>query len=125
MSEVLIDPLFYGYALYVLVSRFESITNSTKDYPQYDFWRLLDLDMREDMNFYIVFMIIFILWIFGKSWKHRQELRRDKSVARSLEKIAGVLENMDKKLDDLPVNVRLELEKKDEKPKSKNLKLNL
>ena len=116
VSEILINPLFYGYVLYVLVNRFESITNYTKDYPQYNFWELLDLDMRADMDFYMVLVIIFTLWMFGRAWKHRQERRREKFIEKNLGEISGEMRKVNKKLDDSLANVRRELEKEDDEP---------
>lgn len=122
VSEILINPLFYGYTLYVLVNRLESIDNYTKDYPQYNFWQLLDLDMRTDMDFYIVFIIIFTLWMLGRVWKHRQELQRQKSIEKNLGEISDELRDMNTKLGDLPTNVRRKLEKEDDEPKSEHFK---
>lgn len=93
LVSIIIDPLFYGYAIYSIINKFESIADFTKHYPRYDFWRVLDADVIRDAGFYVVFLFIFLIWLFSKSWKANQETRRDKS----LEKILGILNNTGKK----------------------------
>lgn len=88
-SEIFIDPIFYGYLLYTLVQRLQSIANYAKSYPKYNFMQLLDLDMRTDMQYYIVLFIIFALWMFWKAWKHRQQIRFEKSINEKLDKLLG------------------------------------
>lgn len=90
-SEVLIDPLFFGYIIFALFNRIEFIIGYTKIYPQYSFWQILNLDMENDMNFYAWFLVIFFLWTAGKAWKHRQEVRRDRKIENVLVAIAKKL----------------------------------
>ena len=94
-SEMLIDPMFYGYALYTLVRRLQSIAEYTKTYPQYSFTQLLNLDMETDMQYYIVFFVIFVLWMFWKSWKHRQEKSFQKNLNDKLDKLINMMEKKD------------------------------
>ena len=108
-SETLIDPMFYGYALYTLVRRLQSIAEYTKTYPQYSFMQLLNLDMETDMQYYIVFLIIFALWMFWRARKHNSEMRFRRDMSTKLD-------DMNAKLDKL-TNI---MEKKDDKPKSEH-----
>jgi len=134
-SEIIVDPLFYVYALYSLVNRFESFNAYAETYPQYNFWELLNLDMEADMNFYLIFMIIFFAWIMWKSWRRQQEVRYQKELAKrfdsiekalielpnsiasgiekSQEAIVDSLNKINNKLDDLPNEIQLEMEKKE------------
>jgi hypothetical protein len=85
--EVLADPLFYGYALVVVVDRLQSISEYTKQYPQYTFFQLLDKDMNTDTIFYFTFYIIFMLWMLGKIWKHTQDVKNNRIITKSLKNI--------------------------------------
>lgn len=85
-TEILIDPIFFGFVLVLLSSRLESIINYTKTNPQ-NFWTVLNYDMNNDFTFYIWFIVIFTIWEIGKAWKHRQEARRDKDIINSLDRI--------------------------------------
>ena len=113
-SEILIDPIFYGYALIALVDRLQSINEYAKQYPQYGFWRILDIDMRTDFSFYMVFMILFTLWMFSKVWKHNQDVKDKRVMTKSLANIASILKKMNKKLDKLPGNDKKDSGKKGE-----------
>lgn len=49
------DPLFYGYALVVVVDRLQSLREYAKQYPQYDYIQILEADMNADTTFYVIF----------------------------------------------------------------------
>ena len=96
VSEILIDPLFFGYVVFVLFNRLESLIAYTKANPKYSFWQILNLDMENDMNLYAWFILIFFVWMVGKGWAHRQQVRNQRQIAKILEAIAkkvGVDEN--------------------------------
>jgi len=98
LSQIYIDPLFYGYALYSLVTRIQSLGDYAKTHPQYSLWQLLDLDTRNDMSFYIVFTIIFILWMAWKSWKYGEEVRYKKALLNKLESIEKAQKTLPNKI---------------------------
>ena len=106
LYEVFADPLFYGYALVVVVDRMQSIGEYTKQYPQYSFFQILEFDMNTDTTFYLIFLIVFTLWMFGKAWKHKQDSRNHKEITKSLESISEVLLKMNTRLDSMPHNIR-------------------
>ena len=108
-SEMLIDPIFYGYALYTLVRRLQSIAGYTETYPQYSFMDLLNLDMEADMQYYIVFLMIFVLWMLWRTRKHNSEMRFRKDMVTKLG-------DMNVKLDKL-TNI---MEKEDDETKSEH-----
>jgi hypothetical protein len=95
VSEVVIDPVFYGYVLFTLVQRLQSIADYSKTYPQYKFMQLLNLDMNTDTKYYIVLLIIFSLWMFWRAWKHRQEKRFQKNINDKLDKLVNMMEKKD------------------------------
>jgi hypothetical protein len=87
LSEVVISPLFWGYSIFALVTRIQSISDYAKVHPQYSFWQLLDLDMNADMSFYLIFIAVFIAWMSWRTWKHNQEVRYKKKLLKKLEDI--------------------------------------
>ena len=75
----------------VLVNRIESISQYTKQNPQHTFYQILEYDMNTDIEFYLIFFIIFTLWMFYKTGKLVQEKRNYKTIIKSLENIEGKL----------------------------------
>jgi hypothetical protein len=84
---VLIDPVFYGYALVTLLQRLQAIQEYAQVYPQYSFGQLLDLDMTTHMQYYIALGIIFLLWMAWKVQRHAQEVRFERNVTAKLDKL--------------------------------------
>jgi len=68
--------------------------------------------MTMDINFYLVFGIIFTIWMFGKTWKHNQDVKEKRILNKNLEKMTRILKNIDNKLGN-KINV------KDEERKNK------
>jgi hypothetical protein len=87
MAEVFIDPAFYGYVLVTLYQRVQAISDYAKTYPQYSFWQLLDLDTRIHMQYYIVLVVIFLLWMTWRVHKHGQEVRFENAMNVRLDKL--------------------------------------
>jgi hypothetical protein len=95
---VLIDPVFYGYALVTLLQRLQAIQEYAQVYPQYSFEQLLDLDMTTHMQYYIALGIIFLLWMAWKVQRHAQEVRFERNVTAKLDKLFDGIENSQKEL---------------------------
>ena len=93
--EVLADPIFYGYALVVVVNRLQSISEYVKQNPRYNFFQILELDMNTDTTFYMIFFIIFTLWMFGKVWKHNQDVKEKIAMRKVLEANTKSLKNVE------------------------------
>lgn len=47
--------------------------------------------MNNDPAFYFTFLIIFTIWMLGKAWKHKQDIRNHKTITKSLENISELL----------------------------------
>ncbi len=84
---VLIDPVFYGYALVTLVQRLQAIQEYGQTYPQYSFWQLLDLDSRTHMQYYIALTVIFVIWMYWKIYQHSHEVRFERDINAKLDKL--------------------------------------
>ena len=61
--EVLVNPLFFAFVVYVLFNRITSITDYVAAHPETSFWQQLNLDMEQDLNFYMWVLVIFIIWM--------------------------------------------------------------
>jgi hypothetical protein len=85
ISELIIEPLFFAYTIFVLFNKISSFTDYTKINPETNFLQMLNQDMNQDMNFYLFFMAIFFLWMLGKAWKHRKEESDQKVLVKILQ----------------------------------------
>jgi hypothetical protein len=87
IAIVVIDPVFYGYALVTLVQRLQAIQQYAVLYPQYNFWQLLDLDSRTHMQYYIALAVIFLIWAFWKIHQHSHDVRFEATTNTKLDKL--------------------------------------
>lgn len=44
-------------------------------------------DMNNDVNFYMWFLIVFFLWVLGKTWTHNQQAKGQRKIENSLRHI--------------------------------------
>jgi len=94
LLQILIDPLFFAYAVYALFNRLGAISTAVAQNPQYKFWQLLDQEMESDPNFYAWFLLIFVVWVVGKSWRYQQQRATQRNITKSLNNIEKKLEEL-------------------------------
>jgi hypothetical protein len=91
VSEILIDPIFYGYAVAALYQRIQSVADYTENNIQYSFWELWDLDIQTDATFYTIFFIIFIIWVICRTWQSKQKALENKAVNDKLDLLIALM----------------------------------
>ncbi len=91
---VLIEPMFFGYAVFVLFNRLDYLTKYTNEHPDIKFWDLLNTDMSSNM-IYFWFIAIFYLWVAGKAYfrsKDKIEMRAMMKVLTAIAKKMDISE---------------------------------
>jgi hypothetical protein len=87
--EILIDPIFYGYAIVAVYERVQNINQYTQVNPQYKFWNLLEANMNYDEGFWIAFYIIFTIWFLVRTNTYVNDKVFQKKVGKSMDKLLG------------------------------------
>jgi len=90
--EMLIDPLFFAFVVFVLFNRITSIEDYVAAHPGTNFWSQFNLDMERNVNFYMLFLVIFTVWMMGKAWTHRRQETEQRTIRKALEANTKVLE---------------------------------
>ena len=98
LISVLIDPVFYGYVLVTLYQRVQAISEYAEGHPQYSSWQLLNADMESHMQYYIVLLIIFCVWLLAQVWKHNRQVDSDRNRNTKLDRLVSGIEAHDKTL---------------------------
>jgi hypothetical protein len=83
--EMVIDPLFFAFMVYLLFNRITSIKDYSAAHPGTNFWSQLGLDVEHNMNFYMVFLIVFYVWMLGKALVHRRQVTEQRAIKKMLE----------------------------------------
>lgn len=96
LSEIIIEPFLFGYAIFALFNKFQSFTQFVSEHPDASFWQMFNLDARRDVNFYLFLYIVMFVWMFGKALKHRRENRNQKNIEDKLETISKQLTTISK-----------------------------
>jgi flagellar biosynthesis protein FlhB len=94
-SDILIDPLFFAFTVFILFERIYAIINLTEANPEYSFWAVLEVDMHLNLWVYVLFLVVFGLWAILKGIKHRRE-KAEK------EELNNTLNGLHKAIEDLP-----------------------
>lgn len=102
LSDIIIDPLFFAFAVFMLFSRIQGIINYVAANPQYSFWVILELDIEMNMGLYIGFLAAFAIWAFLRGYKHRRERSERKEINGRLERISIGVEEIQQEIKDLP-----------------------
>ena len=106
ISEILIDPIFYGYTVVAVYDKMQALSEYSKNFPQYGFWRILEADVNSDIGFWAAFFAIFTIWFSAKVWKHNQDVGDRRAITSSLESISKTLRKMNNKIDKLSRNIK-------------------
>ena len=109
---VLIDPVFYGYALVTLVQRLQAIQEYGQTYPQYGFWQLLDLDLSTHMQYYIALAVIFLIWTYWKIYQHSHAIRAERNVNTKLDNLLDANKELRDSIEKLVEEMRNDREAK-------------
>jgi len=92
------DLFFYGVSLVILVDRFQAFSEYARQNPEYPLWKLFAQDMIMDDMFYFWAIIFFILWVFSKGWKRKQDTKEKKALNDSLAAIQKTLEKLNRNI---------------------------
>lgn len=90
ISEAFIDPIFFGFGLYMLFSRIQTMfyNGSTPN----EVWELFLIDMENNVILYTIFAFIFLLWAYAKSQKYHQQKEYSKKLDSILTELKGIKE---------------------------------
>jgi len=89
--EALVNPLFFGFVVYVLFNRITSITDYVSTHPEISLWQQLNVDVEQDVNFYMWILIVFTIWMLGKAWIHGKQKYVERTITKALEANTKVL----------------------------------
>ena len=102
LSDIIIDPLFFAFAVFMLFIRIQTIIDFIAANPTYSFWVVLEVDMHLNLWVYITFLVVFALWMFLKGIKYRREKSDRKQLTSTLEKINTSIADLQQVIRDLP-----------------------
>jgi len=120
LSEIIIDPLFFAFAVLMLFSRIQAIIEFTAANPTFSFWAILELDMEMHLGLYIGFIAAFAIWSLLKGYKYRREKAEGKQLTNTLEKINTNIAGLQEVIRDLQDKIAESIkpsEDADNKPK--------
>lgn len=91
MFEIIIEPFFFAYIIFVLFNKISSFSNYTKLHLGTNILDMFNQDMISDKSFYLFFMAIFFLWMVGKAWNHRRQSDSQNVIITSLKRLETTL----------------------------------
>ncbi|MFC1946573.1 hypothetical protein ACFLXY_01490 [Chloroflexota bacterium] len=84
IADLLIDPVLFGYLLLVTFQRIQSLTNGNKGI----FWERLGSDIENNMGDYWIFIILFVVWVFYRSYRMREDKNKHDEIIGYLKDIS-------------------------------------
>jgi len=94
LDEIIVDPLFFAFAVFMLFIRIQSVIEVAATIPTHSFWDALEVDIKMNLWAYILFLVIFVLWVALKGRKHRRELNEKKQLSNTLSDLRKAIEDL-------------------------------
>jgi flagellar biosynthesis protein FlhB len=98
LSDIVIDPLFFAFTVFILFERIYAIINLTEANPEYSFWAVLEVDMHLNLWIYILFIVMFGLWAVLRGIKHRREKAEKEELNNTLNDLRKAIEDLPEKI---------------------------
>jgi hypothetical protein len=98
LFDILVDPLFFAFAVSVLFTRLQAIINFTAANPTYSFWTALWVDVDMNAAWYIGFLIVFGVWAILKALKHRRDRDAEERLNNTLDGLKTAIEALPNKI---------------------------
>jgi len=98
LFDILVDPLFFAFAVSVLFTRLQAIISFTSAYPEYSFWAALWVDIDMNATWYFIFLAIFGIWGILKALKHRREREAEERLNNTLDGLTKAIEALPNKI---------------------------
>jgi hypothetical protein len=102
LSDIIIDPLFFAFAVFMLFSRIQAIINYVAANPTYSFWVILEIDIRTNVGLYVGFLTAFGIWAFLRAYKYRKERSERKQLNKAIEGISIGIAGLQDAIENLP-----------------------
>jgi len=98
LFDILVDPLFFAFAISVLFTRLQAIISFTTANPTYSFWTALGVDVDMNPAWYIGFLAVFGVWAILKALKHRRERDAEERLNNTLNSLTKAIEALPNKI---------------------------
>lgn len=98
LFDILVDPLFFAFAVSVLFTRLQAIISFTAANPTYSFWAALGVDVDMNPAWYIGFLVVFGIWAILKALKHRRERDAEERLDNTLNSLKTAIEDLPNKI---------------------------
>jgi hypothetical protein len=100
LFDILVDPLFFAFAVSVLFTRLQAIISFTHANPMYSFWTALWVDVDMNTGWYIGFLVVFGVWAILKALKHRRDRDAEERLYNILDGLKTAMEELPNKIAD-------------------------
>jgi lipopolysaccharide export LptBFGC system permease protein LptF len=98
LLEIIVEPLLFAFVVLMLFSRIQAIINLTSANPTYSFWLVLEADVIMNLGLYIGFLVVFVVWVALKGFKHRREVAEQKQLNSTLSDLQKAIKDLPDKI---------------------------
>lgn len=93
-SIVWFEPILFAFVIFVLFERIKDFMDYSTLHPGYCFLKLLNTDIKMHQEFYVVFLVIFFIWLIGKSIQYKNQLEERRASREEREALRHTIDVM-------------------------------